>query len=125
LEVQIMSNQPSASLKRPLSNTFLHSPVRLIYETVIDPVRRRARSRAEARQLARLDDHLLRDIGLTRAQVLAAAFGPAGPDRHLPVANLQPRWLGPGNVVPLQRRADADRGDQVAAAPLARRAAQA
>jgi uncharacterized protein YjiS (DUF1127 family) len=125
LEVSIMSNQPGASLKQPLSSTVLHSPVRLIYETVIDPVRRRARGRADAWQLARLDDHLLRDIGLTRAQVLAAAFGPAGPDRHLPLATPQARRWGPGNVVPLQRRADAERVDEGAAAPLARRAAQA
>lgn len=120
-----MSNRPGASLKWPLSDTFLHSPVRFIYETVIDPVRRRARGRADARQLARLDDHLLRDIGLTRAQVLAAAFGPAGPDRHLPLATPQARGSAPGNIVPLRRRADADRVDEVAAAPLARRAAQA
>jgi uncharacterized protein YjiS (DUF1127 family) len=125
LEVQSMSNQQGAGLKRPLSNAFLHSPVRFIYETVIDPVRRRARGRADAWQLARLDDHLLRDIGLTRAQVLAAAFGPTGPDRHLPLATPQASWPGPGNVVRLQRRADAERVDEVAAAPLARRAAQA
>jgi uncharacterized protein YjiS (DUF1127 family) len=125
LEVQIMKNQPDASLKLPLSNTFPHNPVRFIYQTVIDPVRRRARGRTEAWQLARLDDHLLRDIGLTRAQVLAAAFGPAGPDRHLPLATPQARSPGPCNVVRLRRRADAERVDDVAAAPLARRAAQA
>jgi uncharacterized protein YjiS (DUF1127 family) len=124
LEVSIMSNQQGASPKRPLSDTFLHSPVRFIYETVIEPVRRRARRRADAWQLARLDDHLLRDVGLTRAQVLAAAFGPAGPDRHLPLTP-QARWPGPGNVVRLQRSADAERVDEVVAAPGAQRAAQA
>jgi hypothetical protein len=81
---------------------------------VIDPVRRRARGRADAGQLARLDDHLLRDIGLTRAQVLAAAFGPAALDPHLRPATPQARSPGPGNVVRLQRRADADRVDEVA-----------
>jgi hypothetical protein len=35
-----------------------------------DPMRRRARQRLGAQQLARLDDHLLRDIGLTRSQVM-------------------------------------------------------
>jgi uncharacterized protein YjiS (DUF1127 family) len=57
-------------------------PVRLVYETVIDPLRRCARRCAGARELARLDDHLLRDIGLSRAQVLAAAFGPVGASGH-------------------------------------------
>ena len=78
-----MSNQQCASGNRPLT-ALLGGPVRLVYETVIDPMRRRARRRADARELARLDDHLLRDIGLTRAQVLAAAFGPVRGKRALP-----------------------------------------
>jgi uncharacterized protein YjiS (DUF1127 family) len=120
-----MSNQQCASRKRPLSNTFLHGPVRFIYETVIDPMRRRARGRAAAWQLARLDDHLLRDIGLTRPQVLAAAFGPAGAKWHSPADPVRERLAGEGKVVRLGRRASADRVDAVAAAPLPRRAARA
>jgi uncharacterized protein YjiS (DUF1127 family) len=119
LEVEIMSNQQCASLERPLSSAFLHSPVRFIYETVIDPVRRRARGRADAWQLARLDDHLLRDIGLTRAQVLAAAFGPAGASG---LARARPS--GPDNVVRLKRLASVARIDRSGAASLARRAAR-
>ena len=114
-----MSNQERASLKRSLSNAFLHSPVRFIYETVIDPARRRARGRADAWQLARIDDHLLRDIGLTRAQVLAAAFGPAGASG---LARARPS--GPDNVVRLKRLASVERIDWSATAPLARRAAR-
>ena len=60
---------------RPLT-ALLNGLVRLVYEAVIAPMRRRARRRADARELACLADHLLRDIGMTRAQVLAAAFGP-------------------------------------------------
>jgi hypothetical protein len=80
LEV-IMSNQPGASRKRPLSNVFLHSPVRFVYETVIDPMRRRARGRADAWQLARLDDHLLRDY---RPGPSAGSCGRIRPDRAGP-----------------------------------------
>jgi uncharacterized protein YjiS (DUF1127 family) len=125
LEVQIMSNQQCASRNRPLSNVFLHSPVRFIYETVIDPMRRRARGRAAAGQLARLDDHLLRDIGLTRPQVLAAAFGPVGSKWRSPADPVGERRAGEGDVVRLRRRASAERVDDVAAAPLPRRAAHA
>jgi uncharacterized protein YjiS (DUF1127 family) len=124
LEVSIMSNQQGASRKQPPSNTFLHSPVRFICETVINPVRRRAHGRGGIRELARLDDHLLRDIGLTRAQVLAAAFGPAGTDRHFAADSVLARSLGPGNVVPLKCPASTERVEASAATPLVRRAAR-
>jgi len=47
----------------------------LVRGKVIGPVRRHASSRGGQRELARLDDHLLRDIGLTRSQAHAAAYG--------------------------------------------------
>jgi uncharacterized protein YjiS (DUF1127 family) len=47
----------------------------LVHDRVIDPVWRHARSRAGERSLAQLDDRMLRDIGLTRSQVHAAAYG--------------------------------------------------
>jgi Domain of unknown function (DUF1127) len=89
-----------------------------------DPMRRRARQRLGAQQLARLDDHLLRDIGLTRSQVHAAAYGllelgePAATSRIAasPLA-------GAGNVVPLKQRAIPVRVDQATSAPLVKRAA--
>ena len=82
-------------------------PVRLVYETVINLVQRRARRRAGAQELARLDDRLLRDIGLSRAQVLAAAFGPAGASGCAGADFMHTRPTGPGNVERLQHPASA------------------
>jgi uncharacterized protein YjiS (DUF1127 family) len=82
LEVEMMSNLQCVSGAKPLT-VLLSAPVRFVYATMIDPVRGRVRGRAGVRELARLDDHLLRDIGLTRAQVHAAAFGPIGRSRAL------------------------------------------
>ena len=55
--------------------TFLAGLARVIRSKVIDPVRRGACSRAGKKRLAQLDDRMLRDIGLTRSQVHAAAYG--------------------------------------------------
>jgi uncharacterized protein YjiS (DUF1127 family) len=118
-----MSDEQRAGDKRLLT-ALLGGPVRLIHEKVIDPVRRRARRRAGAWELARLDDRLLRDIGLTRSQVHAAAFGPVGPSGHSPADSPRARPSGPGNVVPLKRRAIAEPVDEPTPAPLARRAVQ-
>jgi uncharacterized protein YjiS (DUF1127 family) len=56
-------------------DTLLAGLARVIRSRVIEPVRRHARSRRGEWELARLDDHLLRDIGLTRSQIHAAAYG--------------------------------------------------
>jgi uncharacterized protein YjiS (DUF1127 family) len=117
-----MRNLQYVSGNKTLAARF-SGPVRLVYETVIDPVRRRARMRAGARELARLDDRLLRDIGLSRSQVLAAAFGPVGASGHSRADLGRASPSGPDNVVRLGRLASAERGDQSAALALARRAA--
>jgi uncharacterized protein YjiS (DUF1127 family) len=68
-----MSNQQGARddlLKRLIARLAC-----LLHGKVIDPVRRHARSRAGERALAQLDDRVLRDIGLTRSQAHAAAYG--------------------------------------------------
>jgi uncharacterized protein YjiS (DUF1127 family) len=80
LEVQMMSTQRHVHDDRPLS-ALLAGPARLVYEYVIDSVWRQARRRARAQELAQLDDRLLRDIGLTRAEIHAAAYGPPSSDR--------------------------------------------
>jgi uncharacterized protein YjiS (DUF1127 family) len=74
LEVQIMGKQQRARRNRPL-NAFLAGLVHVVRDHVIGPVRRRAGRRARNEELARLDERTLRDIGLTRAQVRAAAYG--------------------------------------------------
>jgi uncharacterized protein YjiS (DUF1127 family) len=56
-------------------DTLLTGLARVIRSRVIEPVRRHACSRRGERELARLDDHLLSDIGLTRSQIHAAAYG--------------------------------------------------
>jgi uncharacterized protein YjiS (DUF1127 family) len=49
-------------------------------------VRKRMRARRELRRLARMDDHILRDIGITRVEVLYEAEKPLWldlpPGRH-------------------------------------------
>ena len=56
--------RPTVSRLLWLTTLLARVPARLIYISAL------ARSR---RSLSRLDDHLLRDIGLTRAQALAEA----------------------------------------------------
>ena len=46
-----------------------------IHRGVIAPVNRPLQRRAREAAMMQLDEHLLRDIGLSRAQVHAAAFG--------------------------------------------------
>jgi uncharacterized protein YjiS (DUF1127 family) len=123
LEVQIMSNQHCTGGNRPL-HALLAGLRHLVHDHVIDPLRRRARSRAGERELARLDDRLLRDIGLTRAQVHAAAYGRVGPGVLSRADTMRAPPSGPGNVLRLQHRAIALRVDEATAAPPARRAAQ-
>ena len=101
----------------------LIGPARRICPRIIGAMRRRGRRRVGARQLAQLDDRLLRDIGLTRAQAHAAAcrllsLGEPSPARHIGAPA-----TGAANVVRLKRRAIAVRVDQATSAPLVKRAA--
>jgi uncharacterized protein YjiS (DUF1127 family) len=119
LEVQIMSNTNSIGANRSLT-ALLSGPVRLVYERVIEPIRRHARWRGGERELARLDDRLLRDIGLTRSQVHAAAYGLVGRGGNSAADSM--RASPPANSnVRLKRRAMALRVDGAMAAPLATR----
>jgi uncharacterized protein YjiS (DUF1127 family) len=118
-----MSNEQCAGDNRPLS-ALLSSPVRLVYETVIDPMRRPARRRADVRELALLDDRLLRDIGLTRSQVHAAAYGLVGPGEGSSAGAMRASRSARGNVR-VKRRAVALSVDEAMARPLAERPAQA
>jgi uncharacterized protein YjiS (DUF1127 family) len=74
LEVQIMGKQQRARRNRPL-NAFLAALVHVVDHHVLGLVRRGPRRRSHNEELARLDERTLRDIGLTRAQVRAAAYG--------------------------------------------------
>jgi uncharacterized protein YjiS (DUF1127 family) len=98
---------------------------RRVRDRVIDPARRRARSRAGEGELARLDDRLLHDIGLMRSQVHAAAYGRVGPGALSRADSMRAPPSGPGDVVRLKRRAVPSRVDGAMAAPLAQRAARA
>jgi uncharacterized protein YjiS (DUF1127 family) len=80
LEVQMMSTQQHVHDHRPLS-ALLAGLARLVYDQVIDSVRRQARWQAGGLELARLDDRTLRDIGLTRAAIDAATCGLLSGDR--------------------------------------------
>jgi uncharacterized protein YjiS (DUF1127 family) len=117
-----MGNQERAGGKRPL-NVLLAGLAHLVHGKVIAPARRRARSRAGERELARLDDRLLRDIGLTRSQVHAAAYGLVGPGEGTSADVMRASRSGPDNVR-LKRRAIALSVDGAMAAPLAERAAR-
>jgi len=77
-----MSNQSRAGGNR--LSALLAGFVHLVHNRVIDPLRRHTRSRAGKRALARLDDRMLRDIGLTRSQAHAAAYGLLKLGRHAP-----------------------------------------
>jgi uncharacterized protein YjiS (DUF1127 family) len=80
LEVQMMSTQQHVHDNRPLI-ALLAGLARLVYDQVIDPARRQARRHARVEELARLDARTLRDIGLTRAEIHAAACGLLSGDR--------------------------------------------
>jgi uncharacterized protein YjiS (DUF1127 family) len=123
LQEQIMSMEQRASGKRSLG-AHLIGPARRVCGQMIDALRRRARRRTGARQLAQLDDHLLRDIGLTRSQVHAAAHGLLRLGEPSRASHIGTPPTGAANVVPLKRRAIAVRVDQATAAPFIRRAAQ-
>jgi uncharacterized protein YjiS (DUF1127 family) len=117
-----MSMAKRTDSNRPLS-TILVGPARRSCERMIDLMRRRARRRLGAQQLAELDDHLLRDIGLTRSQAHAAAYGLLRLREPSPSPIEAPPPTEAGNVVPLKRRAIAVRVDQATSAPLVKRAA--
>jgi uncharacterized protein YjiS (DUF1127 family) len=123
-EEQIMSTQERANGSRALT-AFLTGPARLVCANLIDPMRRRARRRMAAPRLAQLDDRLLRDIGLTRAQIHGAAYGllrlgeppTAGALRAPPPSD-------PANVVRLRRLARAVHVAEATSAPFGQRAAE-
>jgi uncharacterized protein YjiS (DUF1127 family) len=119
---QIMSMQERAGDNRSLVARLIGS-ARRICPGLIDALRRRARRRVGARQLAQLDDRLLRDIGLTRAQVHAAAYGLLRLREHSPASRIGAPPTAAANVVPLKRRAIAVRVDQATSAPPIKRAA--
>jgi uncharacterized protein YjiS (DUF1127 family) len=76
----MMSTQWHVHDHRPLS-ALLAGLARLVYDHVIDSVRRQTRWQAGGLELPRLDDRTLRDIGFTRAKIHAAACGPLSGDR--------------------------------------------
>ena len=117
-----MSMEQRARGKRSLVAQLI-GPARRVCGQMIDALRRRARRRTGARQLAQLDDHLLRDIGLSRSQVHAAAHGLLRLCEPSPVSRIGAPPSGAANVVPLKRRAIAVRVDQATSAPLVKRAA--
>jgi uncharacterized protein YjiS (DUF1127 family) len=75
---------PQALIRKPVRSQ-IHKEVTMILAltkiglktTRNQPVSERICRRAETRSLLELDDHLLRDIGLSREQVCAAACGAA------------------------------------------------
>jgi uncharacterized protein YjiS (DUF1127 family) len=123
LEEQIMSRQQSPGGDRPLRG-LLSGPARLVYEKVIDPMRRRARRRVGVQELAQIDDRLLRDVGLTRAEVHGAAYGLLRLGEPSPAGRMgAPPSTDPSNLVRLERRAIALRVDEATSAPPVKRAA--
>jgi uncharacterized protein YjiS (DUF1127 family) len=97
--------------------------VRGVYARIIDVTRRAVRRRTGARQLAQLDERLLRDIGLTRTQAHAAAYGLLRLGEPAPASHVGAPPTAAATVVPLKRRAIAVRVDQATSAPLLKRAA--
>jgi uncharacterized protein YjiS (DUF1127 family) len=123
LEVQIMSDRHRVG-GRSRPNALLAGLARLVRDHVIDPMWRGARSRVGEGELARLDDRLLRDIGLMRSQVHAAAYGRVGPGVLSRAHSMQAPPSGPADARCLKRCDIALRVDEAMAAPLARRAAR-
>ena len=105
-----MSNQSRAGDNR--LSTLLAGLTHLTHDKLIDPLRRRACSRAGERSLAQLDDRMLRDIGLTRAQAHAAAYGLLKLGRHSPADSTRASPSGgrlrrPPSALPEARRSPA------------------
>jgi uncharacterized protein YjiS (DUF1127 family) len=118
-----MSDQHRAGGSRP-PNVRLAGLARLVYRKVIDSLRPDVRVRAGEEELARLDDRLLRDIGLTGSGIHAAAYGLAEPGEHSLTSSLRASPSERGNVRP-QRRAGGLNIAGAPAAPPAGRAARA
>jgi uncharacterized protein YjiS (DUF1127 family) len=123
LKEQIMSMEERKGGKGPLIARII-GPARRICPRMIDALRRRARAPVGARQLAVLDDCLLRDIGLTRVQVHAAAHELLRLREFSPARQIGAPPTGAANVVRLKRRAIAVRVAPATSAPLMKRAAQ-
>ena len=103
----------------------LSGHARRIRDKLIDTIRRRTRRRLRAHELAQLDDRMLRDIGLTRSEVRAAALGVLRLREPCPVIPSGAlRRTDPANVVRLKHRAIAVRVDQATSAPLVKHAAR-
>lgn len=117
-----MSNKKGVGANRSLT-ALLAGLAHLMRNKVIDPMRRHARWRGGERELARLDDRLLRDIGLTRSQVHAAAYGLVGPSGDAATELMRASPPADGNLR-LKRRAIALHVDGAMAAPLAEPAAR-
>jgi uncharacterized protein YjiS (DUF1127 family) len=112
-----MGNQQRTGGKRPL-NALFAGLAHFIHHKLTDPARRRARSRAGERELARLDDRLLRDIGLTRSQVLAAGYGPLRPGKRSSADAMRAsigRWQRAREAA--RHRIERRRGDGASARP--------
>lgn len=111
-----MTTKERAGGERPLI-ALLTRPARRIGAKIAS-LRRGVRRSAGARELAQLDERLLRDIGLTRFEARAAACGLVRLPEPAPVD----RPSG-AEILPLQRRAIALRVDQATSAPPLKRAA--
>jgi uncharacterized protein YjiS (DUF1127 family) len=120
LEVWIVSNRHRAGGKWRL-NALLGGLARRVHDRLIDPIRRHARRHAGERELARLDDRVLRDIGLTRPQIRAAACGVIALGQHRLAESGRALPSGAGNVH-LLRGAITLRGDGATPAYLGRAA---
>jgi uncharacterized protein YjiS (DUF1127 family) len=122
LEEQVMSMEQHAGGKGSLMARLIE-PARRVCLKMIGAMRCRARRRLGAQQLAQLDSRLLRDIGLTRAQVHAAAYGLLMLRELSSASRIDAPPTAAATVVPLRRRAIAVRVDQATSAPLLKRAA--
>jgi uncharacterized protein YjiS (DUF1127 family) len=117
-----VSNRHRAGGKRRL-NALLAGIAHCVRDRVIGPVTRHARRQAGEPELARLDDRLLRDIGLTRPQIRAAACGVIELGEYRSANSGRALPSGAGNAR-LMRRAISLRGDRPPAPPVAERAAR-